>query len=190
MRLLLKRGVEPTMSFNSLIFLFIFLPTTLIAYYICDLKLCGGYKSAEKRQITLNLILLFFSIAFFAWTNVDHVKVLISLILLNYIIGLSKHECKTVLLAGVAYNLYILIKYKYLTLILTTLKMGDSIGLLAPLGISFIIFHSISYLMDLYLDKEEPERSLLCFALYLAFFPKLICSMERNVLLLVSERRC
>lgn len=133
-----------------------------------------SYKHSEKRQIVLNLILLFFSIAFFAWANVDHAKVLISLILLNYIIGLSKHECKTVLLAGVAYNLYILIKYKYLTLILSALKMGDSVSLLAPLGISFIIFHCISYLMDLYLDKEEPEHSLLCFALYLAFFPKLI----------------
>lgn len=28
--------------------------------------------------------------------------------------------------------------------------------------------------MDLYLDKEEPEHSLLCFTLYIAFFPKLI----------------
>lgn len=117
-----------------------------------------------------NIILVIFSLSFFAWANVDHVKVLISLILLNYIIGFSKHECKTVLLAGVAYNLYILVKYKYLSLILSTLKIGDSVSLLAPLGISFIIFHCISYLMDLYLDKEEPEHSLLCFTLYIAFF--------------------
>lgn len=163
------------MLFNSLIFLFIFLPAALIIYYLCDLKMFRKEdEQLQKRQTAQNVILIIFSFSFFAWANVDHVKVLISLILLNYIIGFSKHECKTVLLAGVAYNLYILIKYKYLSLILSTLKTGNSVGLLAPLGISFIIFHCISYLMDLYQDKEEPEHSLLCFALYIVFFPKLI----------------
>lgn len=162
------------MLFNSLIFLFVFLPTVLMAYYFCEIKIPGGKLCPRIRLELQNIILVIFSLSFFAWANVDHVKVLISLILLNYIIGFSKHECKTVLLAGVAYNLYILVKYKYLSLILSTLKIGDSVSLLAPLGISFIIFHCISYLMDLYLDKEEPEHSLLCFTLYIAFFPKLI----------------
>lgn len=173
-QILLKGANEVSMLFNSLIFLFLFLPTVLIAYYFCEIKIPEGYLCSEKRLELQNIILVIFSFGFFAWASVDNVKVLLSLILINYIIGFSKHECKTVLVAGIVYNLYILIKYKYLTLILSTLKIGDSVSLLAPLGISFIIFHCISYLMDLYQDREEPEHSLLCFALYIVFFSKLI----------------
>ncbi len=120
----------------------------------------------------MNGILLGFSLVFYAWDNLDHVSVLLSLILINYLIGFSKNECRPVLLLGIGYNLWVLFQYKYLSAILSALQAGDSAGVLAPLGISFLIFHAISYLMDLYQGRCEPEKNLLSFALYLAFFPK------------------
>lgn len=160
------------MLFNSLIFLFCFFPAVLFLYCLCDFKLSSGGINSGKRQTILNGILLGFSLVFYAWDNLDHVSVLLSLILINYLIGFSKNECRPVLLLGIGYNLWVLFQYKYLSAILSALQAGDSAGVLAPLGISFLIFHAISYLMDLYQGRCEPEKNLLSFALYLAFFPK------------------
>lgn len=96
-----------------------------------------------------------------------------SLILFNYIVGMAWRECRSVLLLGVFYDLFILFKYKYLSLVLSFF-LGKAEKIIAPLGISFIIFHCISYLMDLYQRKAEPEHNLIHFSLYITFFPKLI----------------
>lgn len=77
------------MLFNSLIFMFIFLPTILFIYYVIDIRMRGRRQSnPNKRHLVLISILVFFSIAFFGWDNIGHVKVLIFLILFNYIIGM------------------------------------------------------------------------------------------------------
>ena len=162
------------MLFHSITFLFLFLPAVLILYSIFDLKICvGAGIAASHRQTILNLILLIASLVFYAWGRVDHTFVLIHILFMNYLFGFSKAECRTVLILGIAYDLCILFKYKYLALVLAFLKKGDTAGALAPLGLSFVIFHCISYLMDLYQDREEPEQNLLTFALYISFFTKL-----------------
>lgn len=162
------------MLFQSVTFLFLFLPAVLIVYSVFDRKICVGQGfSSSHRQDILNLVLVIFSLAFYAWGRVDHTFVLIGVLFINYLFGLAKTECRPALLLGVAYDLYILFRYKYLSLILIFLKAGDPAGAFAPLGISFIIFHCISYLMDLYQDREAPERNLIAFALYISFFAKL-----------------
>lgn len=49
------------------------------------------------------------------------------------------------------------------------------INIILPIGISFYIFSAISYILDVYWGNMEAEESLLDMALFLAFFPKLVC---------------
>lgn len=134
----------------------------------------GGQYNSNKKQTILNACLVAVSLGFFAWDNVGNVGILLSLVIFNYIAGMAWKECRGVLLLGIFYDLSVLVKYKYLSLILSAFHVGKTEELLAPLGISFIIFHCISYLMDLYQKKAEPEHNLIDFALYITFFPKLI----------------
>lgn len=160
------------MVFNSLTFIVICLFPSVILYLIVE-------KTMVKYRIQLeNLILLMFSMLFYAWSNFDHLKVLILLILINYMIGLLSKRWRMVLLLGVLFNVSVLIYYKYLDLIISSFNSivqsdFDLIETIAPLGVSFIIFQCISYLLDLYQGKAEPCRDLLGFSLYLSFFPKI-----------------
>ena len=45
---------------------------------------------------------------------------------------------------------------------------------IAPLGVSFYTFHSISYVVDVFRRQARPERSFPRYALYVAFFPKIV----------------
>lgn len=161
------------MIFNSLTFILICLiPSTLCI--LCIEKIAEG-KNRIKLQ---NAVLLLFSLLFFAWSGTQHIKVLLFLIFANYIFGCLKNKTKGALLAGVAVNLAVLIYFKYPYQIAEVFNRiferefaaGD---IIAPLGISFIVFQSISYLMDLYNDRAEVCTNFLDFALYMSFFPKL-----------------
>lgn len=162
------------MIFNSLTFLLFVLPATAALYVLAELLM----KQRKGKIIVQNIILILSSLAFFGWTNFDHIKVLLVIILLNYMIGLTKK--RRLLVVGVILNIVILIYYKYMGMILSGLQgffksaNPDILQILAPVGISFIIFHAISYLMDLYQGNAEPSRSFINFALYISFFPKLI----------------
>jgi len=106
---------------------------------------------------------------------------------------------KAVLATMVSVNLVPLIFFKYFNF------FNDSLGkifalsrltypvphidLLLPVGISFFTFQAISYCADVYKGKKGPERHLGLFALYLAFFPKLISGpIERGANLLPQLR--
>lgn len=162
------------MIFNSLTFLLFVLPGTAALYAMAELLM----KERKGKLTVQNIILIVSSLAFFGWTNFDHIKVLLVIILLNYIIGIAKK--RKLLIVGIILNIAILIYYKYMGMILSGLQSffkndySDVLQILAPVGISFIIFHAISYLMDLYQGNAEPSRSLINFALYISFFPKLI----------------
>ncbi|MCL1835251.1 MAG: MBOAT family protein [Oscillospiraceae bacterium] len=47
-------------------------------------------------------------------------------------------------------------------------------GLLLPLGISFYIFQSAGYLIDVYRGKHEPQRNIAKYALFVSFFPQIV----------------
>lgn len=161
------------MIFDSFSFIFICFIPSVLAVLVID-------KVGRKYRIRLeNLILLLFSLLFFAWSGTVYLKSLIFLIVFNYVIGMLKDKSKVMLILGIIGDVGILIYYKYLYLIVSTLngflhKEYELWDILVPLGISFIVFECISYLMDLYLDKTERCTNFLNFALFLAFFPKLI----------------
>ncbi len=137
------------MLFSSLVFLYIFLPITLICYYLVPKK----FK---------NTFLFFASILFFAWGGVSYSFLLIVSISLNYLFGLlvdKRNNKKLWLGIGISINLIFLIVFKYANFIidnLNTIFNWISIptvknpSILLPIGISFYTFQAISYLVDVY----------------------------------------
>lgn len=153
------------MVFSSVIFLYFFLPLFFLVYYLTPFK----WK---------NLIALAGSLAFYAWGDINHLYLLISAIIGNYVIGLlidrvDEKRKKLTLILGVLLNLFILGFFKYLNFIFSIFDM-EALDIVLPLGISFFTFQALSYLIDVYKGRIPAEKNILNFALYIALFPKLI----------------
>lgn len=165
------------MLFSSLIFLYSFLPLTLLVYYLAP----GPLR---------NYWLLLASLVFFAWGGVSYTLLLIISIVANYAFGLliQKHrendrKAYTWLSFGVGFNLLFLGVFKYtnfiienLNLIFTGMSLPPITGvdILLPVGISFYTFHSLSYLVDIYRRKTNAQTNIFYLALYICMFSQLI----------------
>lgn len=161
------------MVFSSTIFIFIFLPMVLLAYYILGKKV-------------KNYVLLVASIFFYAWGGLDYLKILIVSIIINYIFGLlidkvrDNIKLKKVFLAiGVLLNLAMLFYYKYYdffvknsNLVFNTNFSFKYIAL--PIGISFFTFQGMSYIIDIYREDGKVNKNPFAVALYISFFPQLV----------------
>lgn len=163
------------MSFNSLVFL-LFLAVVLLLYYLLPgkarnpLLLAASYVFYAYYSLPLTLYLLLCTLVVYATARkMDTAE--------------SRGKRKNWLTAGLVLTLGALVFYKYtnflLRLLLTLFGIAYSdaapqVSIVAPLGISFITFSSVSYLLDVYRGKYPAERRLLRFALYLGFFPKLV----------------
>lgn len=86
------------MLFNSVTFLFFFLPISLIAYYLL------GLLPFRWKMSLQNLLLVGLSLVFFAWGGLDAVTFLVALIIVNYLVGLLSLKFRKILLAGVVCN--------------------------------------------------------------------------------------
>ena len=161
------------MVFNSVVFLFCFLPLALLLYYIAP----GRAKNA---------VLLLESLVFYCWTGIEFLPLIACLVVFNYLWGLltsaARAKLRAVLpLAAVLVNLGVLVYFKYANFLIETLNQLASlqlaeleIGDVLPLGISYYIFKIISYEVDVYTGKVQAERDPLTFAAYVLFFPQLI----------------
>jgi alginate O-acetyltransferase complex protein AlgI len=165
------------MPFNSLKY-FLFLPVVYLVF-----RLVG-----ERMRW---VILLLASLMFYAALNVPSLLAVLALVAITtYAFGIWLDEAQTpsakraLLWGGIAANVLILTVMKYLPFIsenlwaLTTLFSADThIQPLQPfvaIGVSYYVFQAISYLVDIHLEIEKPERHFGYFALYMAFFPKLL----------------
>ena len=153
------------MLFSSLTFLFLFLPLTLILYYLLP----------DRAR---NCVLLFASLLFYAWGEPVYILLMLLSILANYffglIIGASAHK-KAHLAAAVSWNLLSLGFFKYYGLLAETFpRLLPAVSVALPIGISFYTFQIISYLADVARGKVESQRNLLHFAVYVTMFPQLI----------------
>src|SRR5215467_3601268 len=159
------------MLFSSYKFVFIFLPTILLAFAL------GRMLSARAAVVVLATASLYF---YAAWKHA-YVLLLLGSILLNFSLGLlaSRHDRRrTIVIAGVILNLLLLGYFKYATF------LADNFNLLAgtdlkfekivlPIGISFFTFQQIAYLVDV--ERNAPvERNPVNFTLFVTFFPHLI----------------
>lgn len=166
------------MVFSSPIFLFLFLPLSLLIYYLINPK----YR---------NYFLFFASLIFYVWGAPNFILFLLLSLSFDYIFALliaqnkNNNKIKKTLLAiDISASLGLLIYFKYanffiqeLNNLLRTLGIIDQIHWIAvvlPIGISFVVFHKISYVVDIYRETLEPFRNIIDFFLYILFFPQLI----------------
>lgn len=161
------------MLFSSITFLFIFLPLTLLLYYLVPFKM-------------KNYVMLAASLIFYAWGEPVYIILMILSIILNYFCGQDIYEkrddaraMKMSLIFGVVLNLLILGFFKYYGLFMDTINGILPIHipyrvLSLPIGISFYTFQAMSYLIDVYRKEVKPQNNILYFALYISMFPQLI----------------
>ena len=164
------------MVFSSPIFLFAFLPLFLAIYYLTPFR-------------GKSWVILAASYLFYAWWRIDFVLLFFLVTLWNYWNGLliahaSPTAARRWLVAGVLANLGVLGYFKYANFGIENLNAllvamgGEPMQLahiLLPIGISFYIFHCISYLVDLHRKDAEPIGRFVDFAAFIALFPQLIC---------------
>ncbi len=164
------------MVFASPIFLFLFLPATLAAYFAVP----RGWR---------NGVLLAASLVFYAWGEAPYVVLVLGSVAFNFAIGgaIGRADDPPVrrrwLAVGVAGNLTVLAIFKYADFaignvnVLAPLLAITPLAIAAiplPLGISFFTFHAISYIVDVHKRNANAEDNLPRFALYILLFPQLI----------------
>lgn len=166
------------MSFNTYLFVLVFLPIAIIGYHMINR---GNHFTISKW------FLLFMSLWFVATASIQGAAVCVLLILINYFIykfGYRTKTPKVFLILGIAVNIASLLFFKYLGVFMvhdasgsitggpqTIAKLYNFANLIVPLGISFVTFSQISFLVDTYREYEEIAFS--DYALYVLYFPKI-----------------
>lgn len=163
------------MEFNSLFFIFLFLPAILLLNFFI-------------KERWKNIFLLAISLFFYYFGEGNYLFVLLFSIIFNYYAGSliekkrGSSTGKALLLSGIGFNILLLIYYKYSFFILRNLEsvFGTTLngeGFLPeaglPVGISFYTFVAISYLVDIYRGSAPCYKSGVDFALYFSLFPKI-----------------
>lgn len=163
------------MVFSSATFLFIFLPVVLVLYYLVPTRWRNG-------------ILLAASLLFYSWSEPRFIALLMVSITADYFIArrmdLAEGGKRKGWLAGsLVLNLAILAYFKYANFFIDNVQQFYSwLGLVPfewhkvalPVGISFVTFQKISYMVDVYRRDHEAQRRWDVLALYILMFPQLI----------------
>jgi alginate O-acetyltransferase complex protein AlgI len=165
------QGETVSMLFTDPIFLFIFLPVSLVLYLLARRSI-GGRAAI--------MVLLFASIVFYGYWSVKYLALLIGQILANYLFSreLSRSHSRRTLWIAIGVNLLLLGYFKYRNFFLENLSLLTNwqfhLALLfVPLGISFHTFQQITFLTDVADDAEEVPP-LPQYMLFVMFFPQLI----------------
>jgi alginate O-acetyltransferase complex protein AlgI len=179
------------MVFSSNIFLFAFLPLFLLCYYLTPWRAKSG-------------LILAFSYIFYAWWRPDFLGLLVGVTLVSYgfalAMGSTSDETRRhrLLSSGVALNLLALGYFKYANFGIESLNVAltglgfhaiEFTHVLLPIGLSFYIFHAISYLVDIYRREAPPARNLIDFAAFIALFPHLVAGPVLRYHLLAEQFR-
>lgn len=167
------------MVFSSAIFLFVFFPIFLLFYFLAP------------GIVLRNAVAVVFSVFFFAWGDPFFVGVVIAGTILDHLVikyvlvqpTVSRPVKIWALVLTIGLNVAALAFFKYANFAIDQLQwlLGPAqftkpswYGVALPLGISFIVFHKISFLVDIYKNRNDPPRSLLESLLYIMFFPQLV----------------
>jgi alginate O-acetyltransferase complex protein AlgI len=169
------------MLFNSYIFIFVFLPITIVGFF----SLTKFRRiNAAVTWITLS------SVVFYGYWNPAYLPIIVTSMIVNYQVGLqisnSKQEskrAKTILWLGLVFNLVLLGYYKYANFFVSSLPFPaianfieanlNTKSIVLPLAISFFTFQQIAYLVDAY-RGETKEYNFVDYCLFVTFFPQLI----------------
>jgi len=167
------------MVFSSHVFLFLFLPTVLGAYYL-------------SPRAARNSVLLGFSLLFYGWANPLFALLLILTVAVCFFAGRLADQRnrggsgRGGLWLGVAFPLLVLGVFKYFNFARDNwnalasawgtglAELDVALQVVLPLGLSFYTFQAITYVVDIYRGDARPQRNPLDFASYIALFPQLV----------------
>lgn len=161
------------MVFSSLVFMFAYLPITLLAYYLVP---------RQGRNIFLFIV----NLIFYGWGEPKLVMLMVFNIFFNYIGGwlVDKYRAdakkkKLFLILTCVLDIGILAVFKYTGMITETLNMLPFLNIpelqiSLPIGISFYTFQTMSYVIDVYRDDAPVSKNFINFGTYVALFPQLI----------------
>lgn len=169
------------MAFDSITFVFFFLPIFLSLYFLIP----------ERFR---NPFLIGASLIFYAWEEGRYVLAIVFYMVFNYYFGVlieryrfsaqegANRKAKTIFVVSLAFNLGALIIFKYLSFIIANINSliestGYSLANLRihpPIGMSFFAFMAVSYVVDVYRRNVKAQKSLATFSMYESLFPKLL----------------
>jgi alginate O-acetyltransferase complex protein AlgI len=159
--------------FSSLVFMFAYLPITLLAYYLVP---------RQGRNIFLFIV----NLIFYGWGEPKLVLLMVFNIFFNYTGGwlVDKYRAdakkkKLFLILTCVLDIGILAVFKYTGMITETLNMLPFLNIpelqiSLPIGISFYTFQTMSYVIDVYRDDAPVSKNFINFGTYVALFPQLI----------------
>ena len=172
------------MTITSTLFLFLFLPLTLLGYYL-------------MRKELKNAFLLLASIIFYFLSDPNSIWIIVVSIAANYLLGLGiGHNvknaaeqsddkiksgymtiAKVLLIIGLIFNFGMLFYYKYTGFAVKTInslfRLDFELPIIGlPIGISFFTFRTVSYLLDIYWNTSPAQKNPINAALYISFFPQ------------------
>lgn len=165
------------MLFNSYEFIFAFLPLVVVVFFLLG---------QASREWALRWVIAT-SLFFYGWWRPLNVLIIAPSVLINFALArllqrlLKKENCgaaQAVLLLGIAFNIAFLGYFKYSNFLVRA--VNDVFGtqmvmarVILPLGISFITFQKIAFLIDVHAGRIE-SFTLQDYCLFVLFFPQLI----------------
>ena len=163
------------MLFSSNVFLYFYIPIVLLLYYVLPRK-------------ARNPVLFAVSLFFYGWGEPVYMLLMVATIGLNFVCGALIEKKKSAgesarkpLVVGVVLNLLILGFFKYTGFLVDSLKsvLPFMAGIKTPqislpIGISFYVFQSMSYIIDVYRDDAPVQKNPVTFGTYVTLFPQLI----------------
>jgi len=163
------------MLFNSLEFIFVFLPLTLFLYFFLNHQ--GYFRSARA-------LLFIASLFFYGWWSPKYLVLIFVSIVVNYLIARQtsrsevKRTRKSWLITGLIFNVGLLAYYKYADFFIENVNVVFSsdfnlLHIILPLGISFFTFQQIAYQVDAFKGVVK-EFDFIHYGLFVSFFPQLV----------------
>lgn len=162
------------MVFSSLEFLLLFLPVTMLVYYLVP-------------PCARNAVLLLVSLVFYGWGEPVYIFLMLATILADYLFGLllerrraKGKSPKIWLVSACVFNLGLLFFFKYTDFVLENLARLPflsgvrPLGISLPIGISFYIFQALSYVIDVYRGDARVQKKPISFGSYVTQYPQLI----------------
>lgn len=161
------------MVFANLFFLYAFLPLNLILYFM------------TKNRAFRNAVLIFFSLAFYAWGEPVWITLLIFSATIDYFHGLTiekyrgKIGAKLALISSLVLNLGLLGIFKYSGFFVENINLLTGLSLpvpnfALPIGISFYTFQTLSYTIDVYRNEVEPQHNYMKYFMYVSLYAQLV----------------
>lgn len=163
------------MLFNSLSFIWLFLPVSLCVYY---------FLLSKRVVLGARLWLVGISLFFYAFWNIYYLPLILLSMALNFTLGSAitsadvRLNKKYLLIAGIVVNILALGYFKYTDFLISNVNLifNSQIPLqniVLPLAISFFTFQQVAYLVDCYRGLVK-DYDILSYALFVSFFPQLI----------------